>query len=93
MFYPHIGVSGNVHVEDIAPIFLQADPLGLRGRLLFFYARQRFCRLEEIRAANEALNTTAVRLSDLLVGVFLPGSKSSPAHLRWPRGYHARLCT
>ena len=78
MFYPHIGVSGNVHVEDIAQIFLQADPLGLRGRMLFFYTRPRFCRLEEIHAANEALNTTGERLSDQLVRVFY---KVRKAHL------------
>ena len=34
MYYPHIGVSGNVHVEDIAEFALKSNPLGIRSRML-----------------------------------------------------------
>ena len=57
MYYPHIGVSGNVHVEDIAEFFLKSNPLGIRSRMLFFYTCPRFLQLAEIHDANVELNT------------------------------------
>ena len=35
MAYPHFGVMGALHVEDLWSIFATADPLGLRSRLAY----------------------------------------------------------
>jgi len=58
MPYPFLGVCGALHLEDIWPLYAQADPLGLRGRLCLFYSRPVMKRARDIEAANERLGNT-----------------------------------
>ena len=55
MTYPFLGVCGALHLEDVWPMFAQPDPLGLRGRLCFFYSRPALKRAREIEEANARL--------------------------------------
>ena len=55
----------------MASLFLDSDPLGLRGRLSFFYSRPAFNTAAEVRAANNELNAHA-HLADDLATFFWP---------------------
>ena len=55
VLYPFFAVCGALHVPDIASLFLEGDPLGIRGRVSFFYSRPAFNTAGEIRAANQRL--------------------------------------
>jgi hypothetical protein len=72
MPYPFLGVCGALHLEDIWPLYAQADPLGLRGRLCLFYSRPVMKRARDIEAANERLGNTGGtnRLEALLIDRF-----------------------
>ena len=58
MTYPFLGVCGAVHLEDLWPLYSQADPLGLRSRLCLFYTRPAMKRARAIQTANELLGNT-----------------------------------
>ena len=44
---------GAVHWPDFANVYLESDPLGLRGRVKFFYSGPSFLRAATIRAADD----------------------------------------
>lgn len=56
MSYPFFAACGALHVPDVASLFLDGDPLGIRGRVSFFYSRPAFNIANELRAANRAIN-------------------------------------
>ena len=72
MPYPFLGVCGAFRLEDIWPLYAQADPLGRRGRLCLFYSRPVMKRARDIEAANERLGNTGGtnRLEALLIDRF-----------------------
>ncbi|CAK9089942.1 Uncharacterized protein (Fragment), partial [Durusdinium trenchii] len=55
MTFPFLAVCGALHLEDVWPMFAQPDPLGLRGRLCFFYTRPALKRARGIEDANQRL--------------------------------------
>ena len=55
VLYPFFAVCGALHVPDVASLFLEGDPLGIRGRVSFFYSRPAFNKASEIRQANQEL--------------------------------------
>ncbi|CAE7251650.1 unnamed protein product [Symbiodinium sp. CCMP2456] len=72
MTYPFLGVCGALHLEDVWPLHANPDPLGLRGRLCFFYTRPSMKRAIQIEAANRALGNLpgSNRLEERLVDRF-----------------------
>ena len=69
--YPYFAACGALHVPDVASLFLEGDPLGLRGRMSFFYSRPAFKKAAEVRAANATLNSSG-QLSEEVATFFWP---------------------
>jgi len=96
--YPFLAMSGAVHLEDIAFMFCEQDPLGLRGRAKFLYTRPSFKRAAELREANAAHNPRRTLLADL-VDKFLPIHRAhsldhTPRDLfEFPKDYPLRAYT
>ena len=63
--YPFFAAAGALHVPDVASIFSDGDPLGIKGRMSFFYTRPAFDHAADIRAANEAINPTGTLIDDV----------------------------
>ena len=74
MSFPHLGVLGAVHLEDIWNLFANTDPLGLRSRLFLIYTRPSMKRSREIKEANDLLNNSvgSDALEEHLVNRFFP---------------------
>ena len=67
IMFPHFVVSGALHIPDVAPIYMGDDPVGLKGRLWFYYSRPSFKRAADISAACQILNADGkmeTRLAD-----------------------------
>ena len=96
--YPFLAMSGAVHLEDIAFMFCEQDPLGLRGRAKFLYTRPSFKRAAELREANQEHNPRRTLLPDL-VAKFLPIHRAhsldhTPRDLfEFPKDYPLRAYT
>ena len=58
-------------MPDVASLFLEGDPLGLRGRMSFFYSRPAFNTAGQIRGANEELRSQG-QLSEDVATFFWP---------------------
>ena len=56
LYFPHFGAIGAVHLEDFAQMYLETDPLGLRGKVNFMYSRPKFHRSAGIRQGNADIN-------------------------------------
>ena len=69
--YPYFAACGALHVPDVASLFLEGDPLGLRGRMSFFYSRPAFNTAGQIRGANEELCSQG-QLSEDVATFFWP---------------------
>ena len=63
--YPFFAAAGALHVPDLASIFTDGDPLGIKGRLSFMYTRPAFDHAAEIRAANQQINQAGTLVEDL----------------------------
>lgn len=63
--YPFFAAAGALHVPDVASIFTDGDPLGIKGRLSFMYTRPAFDHAADIRAANQQINQTGTLVEDL----------------------------
>ena len=87
-------VCGALHVPDVASLFLDGDPLGIRGRATFFYSRPAFNTASEIKEANAGLLNTyriyGLNLNVLLAAVlwfwfcfcFVPNIEHTPLPTR-----------
>ena len=98
MPFPYFGFYGNVHLEDIAPLFLESDELGIRGRSVIFSVAPVFHRLDTIREANASLRNEGPQTLDLkLRNVFLPvrlahcPEFAGAQHFVWRKGYPFRV--
>ena len=69
--YPYFAACGALRVPDVASLFLEGDPLGLRGRVSFFYSRPAFNKAAEVRQANDALHSSG-QLSEEVATFFWP---------------------
>ena len=65
MSYPFFAACGALHVPDVASLFLDGDPLGIRGRVSFFYSRPAFNLARELRAANQVINANGCLVEEV----------------------------
>lgn len=63
--YPFFAAAGAVHVPDVASLFIEGDPLGIKGRVSFFYTRPAFEHAAAIREANAKINSAGTLLDDV----------------------------
>ena len=79
---PFIGICGAVHMEELMQSVGDADPLGLRERLLLMYEHPRFVRSTELREACDKL-PAELTLHQFLAKTFWPlHCVHHPAHKR-----------
>ena len=62
---PFFAAAGAVHVPDVASLFIEGDPLGIKGRVSFFYTRPAFEHAAAIREANAKINSAGTLLDDV----------------------------
>lgn len=77
---PFIGICGAVPMEELMQAIGEADPLGLRERLLLMYERPRFVRSAELREAYDKLPPGDTLRAFLARGFWKLHSPNHPAH-------------
>lgn len=86
---PFIGICGAVHMEELMQSIGEADPLGLRERLLLMYERPRFVRSVQLQEACQKFPAGST-MHEFLAGSFWPLHQAHHPHIH-PRNFKKDL--
>ena len=88
--FPHFCVGGALHLQDVASLFCGNDPVGLRGRLTFYYSRPSFKLARSICEANDELESTGY-LSEMIARVFCRVAEAHSPDIAGPGAFRTYL--